>query len=79
MDHLEGLRINRVLDGGFAFEEFFNALQAHLAGLEGAQGEAQQGGWEHQPFDIEDQCHKATETETAGRQLATANGKQHQQ
>ena len=74
---LHGLR--RRHDQGFALEQILHPLQAHPTGLEGVEGEPQQGGGKHQPLHVEDQRHNVADAEPARFQLAAAQGQQQQQ
>ena len=64
---------------GLALQDFLNPLQAHLAGLEGVEGETQQGRGEHQPFHEQDQRHDVANAQPARFELAAAEGQQDQQ
>ena len=71
--------MGRRLDLGFAREQVFDALQAHLAGLEGVERETQQGGRENQALHEEDQGHQVADAEAAAFQFSASQGKQQHQ
>ena len=71
-----GLRHRRRQDQGLAVEQFLHPLQAHLAGLEGVEGEAEQGGGKHQPLHEQDQRHQVADAEATALELAAAQGQQ---
>ena len=69
----------RVADQRLAAQQFLHPFQAHLAGLECVEGEAQQGCGKHQLLHVEDQGNQASDREAAFAELAAAQGKQQQQ
>ena len=60
-------------------QERLNALQTHLPGLKGVEGEPEQRRREHQTLDIEDQRHQITDAQPSALQLGAPQAQQHQE
>ncbi|CAI8340428.1 MAG: Uncharacterised protein [Synechococcus sp. MIT S9220] len=72
-------RFDRIVDQGSAREQFLDAFQAHLTGLEGIQRETQQSGGKHQPLHVKDQGDQAADRQGALLELPASKCKQQQQ
>jgi hypothetical protein len=64
---------------GLAPQQRFHPLQAHLSGLEGVEGEPEQGGGKHQPFHIKDERHQIADAQATALQLGAPQAQQHEQ
>ena len=76
---IQMFRLRGVADQRFACEQFLDAFQAHLSGLERVEREAEQSGGKHQALHIKDQGDQPADGQSSLLQLTTPERQKQQQ